>query len=69
MPLVPATLQTAIEDAYKANVPNATADQLAQISAMASAISIGIDTYIKSGLVSVNTVCPAGVGTGTGLVS
>jgi len=72
MPLIIATLEQSLESAYKKNVPNATADQLAQITQMATDISVAIDAYIRSATVTASgtaeTAIPVQVvpATGTG---
>ena len=57
MPLVVTTLETALENIYLANVPNADAAQKAQAKTMATAMAAAIDAYIRSATVTV----PAGV--------
>jgi hypothetical protein len=69
MPLVPATLQTAIESVFSANTPNPTEEQQAQITAMAIGLTNAFDTYIRSGIVSGTCVNGAGAGTITGTIS
>lgn len=53
MALVLITLETAIKNAFTVNVPNATAQQTAQINALSLALATAIDTYIKSATVTV----------------
>jgi hypothetical protein len=67
MALDKSTLVTALENIFNANVPNPTAEQTTQISAMANAWATAIDTYIKSATVTSVPVLtsPSGVVTGT----
>lgn len=53
MALVVSVLQTSLENAFKANVPDATQEQSSQITAMANAMAVAIDAYIKSGVVTI----------------
>ena len=64
MSLVIGTLETAIINAFKANVPNATTLQTSQINALAVSLATAIDDYIKSATVTVNTGIPVST-TGT----
>lgn len=58
MALVLITLETAIKNAFTVNVPNATAQQTAQINALSLALATAIDTYIKSATITVATGIP-----------
>ena len=79
MPLVVTVLEKQLEDVFLANVPDATADQKTQITAMATAMSAAIDQYIKSATITVTAgiavqvTVPAGTGAtiapGVGVIS
>ena len=72
MPLVLETLETALENIYLGNVPNADATQKAQAKTMATQMATAIDTYIKSATITVpagvlvQVAVPAGTGATTG---
>lgn len=52
MAIATASLKTAIENAFKANAPSANATQEAQITALATALSDAMETWILTATVT-----------------
>ena len=68
MPLVKATLKTALAAIFNANITSPTAEQTAQINAMADGITNAIDDYIKSATVTSAPALVAGSVAVTGTI-